>query len=63
MILNGILTPYQERLGYRVEDSVDFVEIYCGGCQVAVFGSHGDPELMRETIEEDIRQRDQLTIS
>lgn len=55
MILNGILTPYQERLGYRVEDSVDFVEIYCGGRQVAVFGSHGDPELMRETIEEDIR--------
>lgn len=58
MRLNSILTPYQESLSYKIEDSEDFVEIYCGDRRVAVFGTHGAPELMREAVEENIRERD-----
>jgi len=52
------LASYQESLDYKVEDSIDFVEICYGGRRVAVFGIHGAPELMREAVEEDIRERD-----
>ena len=57
MRLDGIFTPWQESLGYRAEESEDFVEIYCGERRVAAFGAHGDPELMRRVVNEDIRQR------
>lgn len=57
MRLDRVLTPWQESLGYRIEESEDFVEIYCGERRVAVFGSHGDPELMKKEVEEDVRQR------
>ena len=57
MRVNGVLTPWEDRLGYRLEESEDFVEIYCGERRVAVFGTHGgDPELMRKAVQEDIRQ-------